>query len=471
MSENPLSQFSKKLNEYSHIGWIPCIAGRLNYNNASPIKALGNREEARGINLVGDGYSRVIAISSTHDWKDDERNIRSHSPGNVESEENCENTGLSDDQYNGEFKIIALGRAESFEDHCLFKIRVALVSTTHQSAFDNTQELFEKLLLKKKADRDDKTHTKIFEEIDVSVADFSDPALKGCYLVEALLHPNGLILCKHKSSTNEASKVSDMSIVVRQSYYYLKYIFHHHKHHRESDDCACTIIPIPEDHQTIGHKLVGDLTASVNQFRRVLDSLGQCGVDHMGIIGYIESMAKSCKRLGLYKRGAYEHQVERLKYVRQSFSAMVARKSMGRLTFFQKATFALQISTLSIIVLGTYCLLLDKPANNYVQIALVFFFVAAISTLAWGFKIRQLKRYRAMLFSLSRRKSISLVVILATATIVASIIYASALRDFFAETSGKSIPAVKSEFNKEPIEVKQQMLPEDSSDSTGPSRG
>ena len=164
MSENPLSQFSKKLNEYSHIGWIPCIAGRLNYNNASPIKALGNREEARGINLVEDGYSRVIAISSTHDWKDDERNIRSHSPGNVESEENCENTGLSDDQYNGEFKIIALGRAESFEDHCLFKIRVALVSTTHQSAFDNTQELFEKLLLKKKADRDDKTHTEIFEE-------------------------------------------------------------------------------------------------------------------------------------------------------------------------------------------------------------------------------------------------------------------------------------------------------------------
>ena len=479
MSGNPLGKFSNKLDEYSHIGWIPCIAGRLNYNNASSVKALGNKKAARGINTRidpakdGTGGSRIIAITSTHDWQDDERNILAYSPDNEEDErhdqpENQENKQYqqrSGDCLNGQFRIMALGRAEKFDDHCLFKIRVAIVSTKYKSAFDTAQQLFEKLLPKTNEGRDGKTRDEIFNELDASLnifgTDLGNHAGHGYYLVEALLHPNGLILCKYNDSDQAApASVGHKSTMVRQAYYYLKYIFHHHKHHREPDDCACTVIPIPQDHQAIGQKLVGNLTSSVNQFRRMLDSLGRCGVDHVGVIGYIGSLAKSCKRLGLYTDDAYEHQVERLTYVKESFSAMVTARSMNRITLFQAVTFALQATTLAILVLGTYCLLSGEPADNYVRVAAVFLLVVVSSILGWIFKIKRLKRYSAKLFALPRRQSLAFAAVLIVAAIGASVVFVNALRDFLGSSAEGSISVVQAGFKMEPVEATVRLLPE-----------
>jgi hypothetical protein len=249
--------------------------------------------------------------------------------------------------------------------------------------------------------------------------------------------------------------------MVRQAYYYLKYIFHHHKHHREPDDCACTVIPIPQDHQAIGQRLVGNLTSSVNQFRRMLDSLGRCGVDHVGVIGYIGSLAKSCKRLGLYTDDAYEHQVERLTYVKESFSAMVTARSMNRITVFQAVTFALQATTLAILVLGTYCLLSGELADNYVRVAAVFLLVVVGSFLGWLLKVKRLRRYSAKLFSLPRRKSVALVAVLVVAAIGASVVFVNALKDFLGGSTEGSISVVQAGFEMEPVEATVKLLPED----------
>ena len=484
MSGNPLGKFSNKLDNYSHIGWIPCIAGRLNYNNASSVKALGSKKPARGINARintthdGNGGSRILAVTSIHDWQDNEHNILANSPNNKEDEElekeqdqsQAQNTGEDTDDYkerpgdpmNGKFRIIALGRAESFDEHCLFKIRVAIVSTKYESAFDNTQQLFEKLLQKKRKGRDGKTRGEIFEELDASVnifgTDLSEHAGNGYYLVEALLHPNGLIVCRYEDSdTGSPVSVGHKTALVRQAYYYLKYIFHHHKHHREPDDCACTVIPIPEDHEAIGQKLVGNLTSSVNQFRRMLDSLGRCGMNHIGVIGYIESLAKSCDRFGLYTDDAYQHQVERLKYVNQSFSAMVTEKSMNRITLFQAVTFALQATTLAILVLGTYCLLKGESADNYALAAGLFVSVLVGGFLTWILKIKTKKRYSPWLFSQPRWQALAALAALVTlvaATIGVAILFFGASRDVFGDQSQAAVTVIQAKFRLEPVETK-----------------
>ena len=457
MSANPLGKFSLKLDNYSHIGWIPCIAGRLNYNNASSVKALDSKKAARGINArinansEGDGGSRILAVTSTYDWADDQRNILANSSSYTEDEDLNEHYKKED--FSGEFKIMALGRAEKFDDHCVFKLRVGIVSTEYKSTFDTTEDLFDKLREKKKSDRDGMTRAEVFKELhaslDVSDTDLSRNMDKGYFVVEALLHPNGLILCKYIdgpeiASFREGRKLFDQrNTIVRQAYYYLKYIFHHHKHHHEPDDCACTVIPIPKDHQAIGQKLVGNLTSGVNQFRRMLDSLGRCSVDHMGVIGYIESLAKSCKRVGLYTDDAYEHQVERLRYIKRSFSAMVAARSIHRMTFNQLLTVSLQITTLLVLILGTYCVLSGEPGGKYAAVAGFILGIVVVGMLVMHFVIKKIKTYGSKLFSLSKWQSRIIASVLLVAVIGASVWFYKSWNDFFEDSAQASTSVVQ----------------------------
>lgn len=370
MNNIPLHEFADHLSEYDSVAWVPCIAGRLNYKNAPSKTTLGSLEAPRGINARvdteahGGKGSRVLAVTSRHNWKD-----------------------TADVNASGDFRVMVTGRADSHDDHCVMKLKLGLLSLDFESDLAGSFEAFDALMTAAPAIKG-----VAFSALETSL-DFDqkniDQLARGesvgggkekhgeYFLVEALLHPNGLILCRYVDDgfrdprlkeKNNAEYISQRDTVIRQAYYYLKYVFHQHKHHREADDCACTVMKIPDDPRHIGPKLVGTLTSSVTQFRRLLDHVGKCDVHHMGVIGYIASLAKSCKRVGFYNDEAYEHQNERLAYVEQSFSAMVKERSFNRISAFQYSTLWLQVATYASLIIGTTYILnknSDEPYSFY----------------------------------------------------------------------------------------------------------
>jgi len=365
MNNIPLHEFSDHLSEYDSVAWVPCIAGRLNYKNAPSKTTLGSLQAPRGLNVRvgadanGEKGSRVMAVTSQHNWKD------------------TTNVNAS-----GDFRVMVTGRADSHDDHCVMKLKLGLVPVDFESDLAGPFEAFDALMTAESASKGNAFSaleaSLDFDEDNTDQLARGEPVAAGkekhgeYFLVEALLHPNGLILCRYVDdgfrdpelkAQDNAEYMLQRDTVIRQAYYYLKYVFHQHKHHHAADDCACTVMRIPDDPRHIGPKLVGTLTSSVNQFRRLLDHVGKCDVHHVGVIGYIASLAKSCKRVGFYNDKAYEHQNERLIYVEQSFSAMVKERSFNRITAFQYSTLWLQVATYASLIIGT-AYILNKNANE-----------------------------------------------------------------------------------------------------------
>ena len=395
MNNIPLHEFAEHVSEYEYVAWVPCIAGRLNYKNAPSKTTLGSLQVPRGLNVkVGVGSNgeqgyRALAVTSTHNWQD-----------------------TVDNNASGDFKVLVVGRADSYDDHCVMKLKLGLVHVDYESDMREATDAFEALMSAAPESRDE-AFVRLEQSLDFNQENIDQLKQGGTldkgkekhgeyHLVEALLHPNGLILCRYiddgfrdpqLKASDSSAYMLQRSTVIRQAYYYFKYVFHQHKHHREADDCACSVLKIPDDARNIGPKLVGTLTSSVNQFRRLLDHVGQCDVHHVGVIGYIASLAKSCKRVGFYDGDscAYEHQNDRLAYVEQSFTAMVKERAFNRISVFQRRSLNFQLVTLMTVIIGTTLILSKGPGNNFGLVYLGSLF-AAYLILVCGKRINRLRQ-------------------------------------------------------------------------------
>ena len=376
MNDITLNVFSNEFDKYDYVGWIPCVTGRLTYANAPSVTALGNVEKPRSINKCIDEPTsanhrcRVLAVNSTHDWKDTKSKHKS-----------------------GVYNVFLAGRADSCEEHCVFKIHLGFVLERMTDVVADTTTLFDRLI--ERAEDESPTEPEsvydLFTAFESSLIDNCKEENKGYYLIEMLLHPNGLVLCryidrgpadKEAREKNKGCYMRRRIIAARQAYYYAKYVFHQHKHHLPTIDCACTIIPMPTNKVDIGPKLVGNLTGGINQFRRHLDQLGQGDIHHDGIVGYTASLAKSCLRVQFQERSAYRHQMERLGFVNQSFGAMVKERTFNRVSNIQWTTAFLQLASILLLMLGTYFILQKIPGQTMGRAYLIMVLVVVASWVA-----------------------------------------------------------------------------------------
>ena len=368
-----LDGFLNDIKNYQYIGWVPCISGRLNYDNASVTTSLDSERSAVAFNkkLKNSSFldgERVLAITSTHDWQD-----------------------TFGGEVTGKFKIVVVGRADSFNDYSLLKIKLGIIPNNHaDKAFKDVDGLVSQLkTMSLSSDEDVRNFKQLltsledllsFDLKDVQEVEVGRPA--GSYsreapihhLVDAILHPNGLIACKYidddfrdkelKRSNND-TYLETREAIVRQAYYYLKYLFHQHKHHLHSDDSVCTIIPLPAALNRVGPILVGDLITSLTQCRRhfkiiSVSSFYYMDSHYMGFLGYIGSLAKSCLRIGFYDQATYNNQIDRLNYLEKSYSAIVSERQEEKLNkgrSLQSWSIIFQLYTAILLVFGTYSLL------------------------------------------------------------------------------------------------------------------
>jgi len=365
-----LDGFLNDIKNFQYVGWVPCISGRLNYDNASVTTSLDSEISAVAFNkkLKNSSFSdgeRVLAITSTHDWQD-----------------------TFDGRVTGKFKIVVVGRADSFNDYSLLKIKLGIIPSNHaDKTFKDVDGLVDQLKTMTLSSDED---VKNFNQLLTSLEDLLSFDSKGVqevelgrsaesysreapihHLVDAILHPNGLIACKYIDDDFRDKDLSDdayletREAIVRQAYYYLKYLFHQHKHHLHSDDSVCTIIPLPAAQNQVGPILVGDLITSLTQCRRhfkiiSVSSFYYMDSHYMGFLGYIGSLAKSCLRVGFYDQVTYDNQIDRLNYLEKSYSAIVSERQEEKLNkgrSLQSLSITFQFYTAVLLVFGTYSLL------------------------------------------------------------------------------------------------------------------
>lgn len=378
-NQQDLADFIQQTEDYDYIGWIPCICGRLNYKNATADTALGNVKKAQSVNIkmypqniADDDFIRALAVTSTVNWRD-----------------------RTDKSYDGKYKVMAVGKTDSYHEHSFFKLKVAILPAQYErSHFDKERALFDSFYACHLDDRKDQQDQPLAARIAsrrtaqafralqqalaINTSVIENDAKELCdnyFLVEALLHPNGLIACRYiddptrdtvQKQANLSAYKTTKHTIIRQAFYYLKYVFHQHKHHPQDDDSVCTIFPKPaargpnsQGHniKQIGPTLVGNLIQVLTQYRRHTDRFSNHDLHHKGLLGYARSLAKSCMRVGFYNEAAYQHQLCRLDCVEQSFTAMVDSHKEQQPPTIPLLQLALQFAMIVIVVVGTAHLL------------------------------------------------------------------------------------------------------------------
>lgn len=260
--------------EYSHIGWVPCITGRLFFKFASCNLYQGTVFADRVCNAVDNSGNRIrhVVISSVVDWRDIEK----------------DNDGAT---FDGKF-------------------RVTLVSTYEVGAEKMQGKVFliplaDSLKLYPDAVGD------ILDKVNMSLqhrpsADFGDD-VKHLLMALRKNHPPGqrhsqkivnftMDRCGFvRLAMEDASAYSDsqdtVTATIRSAYYYIKYTWHKHKHHHPGDESLTTVHRIVCDSNSAELAILNHLKQALLQKYRTSKNKDLEGIiQARGIVCYARSL-------------------------------------------------------------------------------------------------------------------------------------------------------------------------------------
>ncbi|MCG7566565.1 hypothetical protein FIU82_01770 [Pseudoalteromonas sp. THAF3] len=323
--------------EFTHIGWIPCINGHLDYGLMAPgisgsftTKKLRDNKTTRvnfGHRKQYDHHSRRIILQSKLDWKD---------------------TNTPD--FDGEFRIVVVGEtneSENLDNRILSgKLFIYPLSEEPELTSEGKSELpwFEHIHQAKSFQ--DKINSKLSSEaweklqqqlnthflgVKSSLeSDFKKHISSHFYEICFQVDPHGFTKLK---LTNSSTTLSDEKkyLTLRQAFYYIKYSLHSHKHHYIEEDSLTTIVPLGNSTSShkrqVALKLLGQLKRELTSIKRTYSSGGQKAFgEEQGIISYMNSLCASLKSARYIDESTYTREKEYLNSLSSSFSVQSGKR-------------------------------------------------------------------------------------------------------------------------------------------------
>lgn len=350
---------------YSHIGWIPCINGHLDFGLMIPgivgsftTNSLTDPKTS-SINygyIHRDGHhARRIIIQSKVDWKD-----------------------TRNDDFNGEFRVVLIAEANESDDLDKRKLKGSLYiyPLSSEPDLDNgkselpwfapihaANDTLNEYKDNKQEDWDvvkDKLNSN-YMALKAILSDFDkNPIESHFYEISFDVNNNGLTKLLLSSSSSDAQDDSVKYLVIRQAFYYVKYSLHSHKHHFSQEDSLTTIVPFNTDlKEQAGLRLLGQLKRELTNIKRTYSSGGnRAFCDEQGIIAYMSSFCVSLKCDGYLSKPIYCREVEYLKSVQASFSVQTDKqekrdKRIQEIKSTYRVYVALGLSLVSVVWLTT----------------------------------------------------------------------------------------------------------------------
>ena len=278
------------IKEYSYLGWIPCLCGRLFFDmtacglHGKKVFAAVNHVEA---SRNGDIRRRIL-VASDVDWKDFDE----------------DNHLLDAKEWEGTYHVALLvdcgldDRKISGKVHLLPE-HIAGAHGGWGNITSNVQEIHRLV-----AARED--IGALFEKVKRELEECDHHQHQ---VVRFTMDDAGFVALEPERETNPDDDESRF-IFTRQCYYYIKYTFHRHQHHDASVDSLTTIHPVPVEDHDIGILLLEDLKHSLVELKRVTRDADYDGLVHTkGIVSYAKSLAVVSDSRGFLPPGRVDQEL------------------------------------------------------------------------------------------------------------------------------------------------------------------
>ena len=321
---------------YSHIGWIPCINGHLDFGLMVPGIQGGLTDLNfidRKTTLINFGnikknnhHARKIMLQSKVEWKDTKGpNFDGCFRVFVTAEAN-ESECMDKRELKGSIYIYPLAR-ETIKSGSNIDIDFPWFDDIHNAKLIlNEYNKQSKSIIE---DENKKTMwsevqcklNNIFDKLNTNLESGASKHIdKNYYKANFKVCSKGFCELSFCTTSSSQTPKSTEYIVLRQAFYYLKYSLHIHKHHGHDSDALTTIIP--NDKDKVALKLIGQLKRELTSIKRTYSQLGYKKSDNeQGILAYMNSLCTSLKDKGYFTRDLYNRELDYLYSLESSFHA------------------------------------------------------------------------------------------------------------------------------------------------------
>lgn len=289
--------------KYTHIGWVPCINGHLDFGLMRPGISGGftnsNVKDPRN-NIINfsytgtpDYHARKIILQSKVDWLDSrssekyDGSFRVFVLSEVSESNHLDNRDLSGSIY--------IYRQSDIEESREANYRIDIFKVIHdaQGHYEDWVKYKDKISWDKI-----QSDLNFYYDKEKRLLDYNSENKKGFWRVDFNIKPNGLVYMDFSSILKKGYTERESYIVARQAYYYLKYSLHSHKHHDHQTDSLTTLVPIVKDcKQSVeeaGLKIIGQLKRELTNIKRTLNDNTIKDVSvAIGVISYIKSLLQT----------------------------------------------------------------------------------------------------------------------------------------------------------------------------------
>ncbi|MCG5518358.1 hypothetical protein, partial [Ectothiorhodospira sp. 9905] len=363
---------------YTHIGWIPCVTGHLNFSLIRPGIVGGftnKRVNRKDSSLVcysvaeGGGSLKLKAMMQSEvDWKDS-LHLNIDASGHYRVFLLAQTTDLNNldgSCLSGKIFIYPNDLVvKSFEDsghvfeaihHAKKRIDEALTLRCERQC--KGQYLSPKSLLSRFLNKCfspylscacssplilslDSGDIQLREELDQHYADITkgltealqDNGRLGLYGVSFFVKHNGLAYFTFDGCCRPSDE--ERSTILRQAYYYLKYSIHSHAHHDCDADSLTQLVKLggdgEEDLERASLEMVGQLKRELTFVKRnTYENFSYEPVDACGVLAYMGSLCVTLRDEGMITRSTYEREGQYLHQVEESFRAQLKRHELKK---------------------------------------------------------------------------------------------------------------------------------------------
>lgn len=320
---------------YSHIGWIPCINGHLDFGLMVPgivgsftndsLKDLKTTSINYGYLYRDSHHARKIILQSKVDWKDN-----------------------NNKDFNGDFRVILLAKANESDnlDKRTLSGSIYIYPLNSEPPLDegkSSLSWFEPIhsandSLKQYRVNNIKNWENVRKKLNSDYLSLNhalnnfanNPIKEHFYKINFEVNASGLTKLSLACTDTVNIQNTEKYLVIRQAFYYVKYSLHSHKHHFAQEDSLTTVIPIETDQKLnfqTGLRLLGQLKRELTSIKRTYSNGGnRTFCDEQGILAYMSSFCVSLKRDGYLCEELYNREIEYLKSVKTSFSVQTDKQ-------------------------------------------------------------------------------------------------------------------------------------------------
>ena len=303
------------MDNYSFIGWTPCVSGHLDFGLARVgIRGGFTNKEYKDDRVVSknlslskapDSHHRAIVLQSKVDWRD------------TDNGEPC----------SGQFRVFLAAEAVECKDMDGREL-VGNILIYHLNAEPEEAHEIKALGVHCLAHGvcQENVGSKFFEFMELIASSKNVLGLKDDCVVASLkfkVRPNGLTYLVHNDGDHEIDERSRF-IIARQAFYYIKYSLHSHRHHVNEQDSLTTISTL--DHG-VGLRLICQLKRELTNLSRTqkIDNKISQESNAAGIISYAKSLIIGLSSDGLLSDDLAQKELKRFDNIQLSFASLEGR--------------------------------------------------------------------------------------------------------------------------------------------------